>query len=86
MTAGEFVIAAVCALLPALMLGAFHVVTWPAIAAAIIVSALAAWWLRSLFVRRIGGYTGDCLGAVQQVSEVAIYLCVLAAAGHAALV
>jgi adenosylcobinamide-GDP ribazoletransferase len=30
-------------------------------------------------VRRIGGYTGDCLGAAQQVAEVLIYL-VLAAA------
>lgn len=26
------------------------------------------------FQRRIGGYTGDCLGAVQQVTEVVIYL------------
>jgi adenosylcobinamide-GDP ribazoletransferase len=26
------------------------------------------------FVRRIGGYTGDCLGAAQQVAELAFYL------------
>jgi adenosylcobinamide-GDP ribazoletransferase len=26
------------------------------------------------FVRRIGGYTGDCLGMAQQISELAIYL------------
>ncbi|MCF8185105.1 MAG: adenosylcobinamide-GDP ribazoletransferase, partial [Polynucleobacter sp.] len=26
------------------------------------------------FVRRIGGYTGDCLGATQQLSEVGFYL------------
>ena len=30
------------------------------------------------FKRRIGGYTGDCLGAIQQVTEVAFYLSVLA--------
>lgn len=30
------------------------------------------------FRRRIGGYTGDCLGAVQQVSELVIYLAILA--------
>jgi adenosylcobinamide-GDP ribazoletransferase len=85
MRAGEFVIATACALLPALALGAFDVLSWPAIGAAVAASAIVAWWLRGMFVRRIGGYTGDCLGAVQQVSEVAIYLCVLAAAGRPAL-
>jgi adenosylcobinamide-GDP ribazoletransferase len=39
---------------------------------------LSSVWLARLFVRRIGGYTGDCLGAVQQLSEVAFYLGVLA--------
>jgi adenosylcobinamide-GDP ribazoletransferase len=34
--------------------------------------------LRRVAERRLGGYTGDTLGAVQQVSEVAIYLGVLA--------
>lgn len=31
------------------------------------------------FARRLGGYTGDCLGATQQVAELAIYFGVLAA-------
>ena len=26
------------------------------------------------FVRRIGGYTGDCLGATQQAAELAFYV------------
>jgi cobalamin synthase len=30
------------------------------------------------FVKRIGGYTGDCLGATQQGAELAIYLGILA--------
>lgn len=34
--------------------------------------------MRSRFERRLGGYTGDCLGAVQQTSEVGLYLGVLA--------
>jgi len=34
--------------------------------------------MRSRFERRLGGYTGDCLGAVQQTSEIALYLGVLA--------
>jgi adenosylcobinamide-GDP ribazoletransferase len=34
--------------------------------------------MRSRFERRLGGYTGDCLGAVQQTSELGFYLGVLA--------
>ena len=52
--------------------------------AAIIAAALAALWLGRLFVRRLGGYTGDCLGAVQQLAEALIYVAVLATLGHGA--
>ena len=38
---------------------------------------LARWLLGRYFFRRIGGYTGDCLGAVQQLSEVVFYLSVV---------
>ncbi|MFC6672398.1 adenosylcobinamide-GDP ribazoletransferase [Marinobacterium aestuariivivens] len=31
-------------------------------------------YLVRLFRRRLGGYTGDCLGATQQISEIAVYL------------
>ena len=37
--------------------------------------------IRHHFERRLGGYTGDCLGAVQQCSELGFYLGVLAMAG-----
>ena len=37
-------------------------------------AVLSTWWLARLFVKRIGGYTGDCLGAVQQASEAMFYL------------
>ena len=33
---------------------------------------------RLLFERQLGGYTGDCLGAVQQLSEVGFYLGIVA--------
>lgn len=33
---------------------------------------------RLFFERKLGGYTGDCLGAVQQVSEIGFYLALLA--------
>ena len=35
---------------------------------------IATWAAGAWFVRRIGGYTGDCLGATQQVAEVVFYL------------
>lgn len=35
------------------------------------------WFLGAWFRRRIGGYTGDCLGAAQQVCELVFYLAVL---------
>ena len=36
------------------------------------------WYLGRYFVKWIGGYTGDCLGATQQLAEVLIYLFLLA--------
>ncbi|MDN3671032.1 adenosylcobinamide-GDP ribazoletransferase [Echinicola jeungdonensis] len=35
---------------------------------------IAKWWMGSWFKKWIGGYTGDCLGAVQQVVEIIFYL------------
>lgn len=79
MSAGEFAIGAACVALPALLIGLTGALTWMRICAALAASIAVAIWLGAKGQRRIGGYTGDCLGAVQQVSEVAIYLCVLAA-------
>ncbi len=39
---------------------------------------LIRWGLGRYFIHWIGGYTGDCLGAVQQVSEVIFYLSLVA--------
>lgn len=44
---------------------------------ALFISLLTAFVLGQYFKKRIGGYTGDCLGAVQQVTEVSFYLAVL---------
>jgi adenosylcobinamide-GDP ribazoletransferase len=35
---------------------------------------LARWWMGRWFVRWIGGYTGDCLGALQQVCDIVFLL------------
>ena len=40
---------------------------------AVLAAALATLWLARLFKSRIGGYTGDCLGATQQLAEIAFY-------------
>ena len=83
MSAGEFAIATATVLLPAaalLLNGALS-----AAACALLAASFAALWLARKFERRLGGYTGDCLGAVQQLSEVAIYLAVLATLGQGAL-
>jgi adenosylcobinamide-GDP ribazoletransferase len=49
---------------------------WPAlkIAQAALLAAAAAWWMARYTQRRIGGYTGDVLGATQQLCEVCFYL------------
>jgi len=81
----EFAIAAFTALQPAALLTLIGAVSLAVTGASLLAAALATIWLARLFQRRIGGYTGDCLGAVQQLAEVAIYLTVLASLGQGAL-
>jgi len=38
---------------------------------AVLVAVLSGW----LYVRKIGGVTGDCFGATNQLTEIAVYLC-----------
>ncbi|WP_313177984.1 adenosylcobinamide-GDP ribazoletransferase, partial [Massilia sp.] len=82
---GEFAIAAITALLPGAVLVATGLLAFAWLAACIAAAALAAVWLARKFQARLQGYTGDCLGAVQQLAEVAIYLVVVASLGHAAI-
>ena len=51
---------------------------WPQALAGCLLALLAAVWLAAKFRRWLGGYTGDCLGAVQQAAEIAFYLGLLA--------
>ena len=46
-------------------------------------SALAAAWMARWFAQRLQGFTGDCLGATQQVSEIGFYLGAALALGPA---
>jgi adenosylcobinamide-GDP ribazoletransferase len=79
MSTAEFAIATATAALPAILLAAGGWLPWTCVIAGLLAAGASALWLARKFVRRLGGYTGDCLCAVQQVSEVVIYLAVLAA-------
>lgn len=64
---GELAFAAVTALLPLLLLPPQQSIP------GVVLALLATGWLARMFKRQIGGYTGDCLGATQQLAEVAFY-------------
>ena len=44
----------------------------------VVILLFTRWCLKRWFTQQLGGYTGDCLGAAQQLSEVVIYLSLLA--------
>ena len=67
LSTGNFLIACIGGLLPFLLLP--HFFLWLLIPL-IIFQLLFSRYLK----HRIGGYTGDCLGASQQISEVIFYL------------
>lgn len=50
---------------------------WQFLAVAVVL-LLWRWYFSYRMTQRIGGYTGDCLGAAQQVAEVLIYLVLVA--------
>jgi adenosylcobinamide-GDP ribazoletransferase len=56
---------------------------WPVLAASTAAAALATLWCARWLRRRIGGFTGDTLGATQQITELAVLLAWLAARGTA---
>lgn len=65
--AGSLLFAFTSAGMPLLLLAPEQAL--PAVALAV----LATFWLAAKCRRWLGGYTGDCLGAVQQVAEIAFY-------------
>lgn len=66
-------VALACGLLPLALLA-----LRPAVLALIVTAAVTVLAAR-YFRRRLGGYTGDLLGAIQQASELACYLAILSA-------
>lgn len=79
----EFGIATGIMLLPIAVIGCLTSwIAWEGIVVGTLLAGIASFWLARLFQRRIDGYTGDCLGAVQQSAEVAFYLGVLTAIAY----
>jgi adenosylcobinamide-GDP ribazoletransferase len=67
----ELAVVTVIALLPLMLL--------PALCVLAIIPVLGVnWYLGRYFYRTIGGYTGDCLGASQQIAETVFYLSISA--------
>jgi adenosylcobinamide-GDP ribazoletransferase len=64
---GSVMIAIICAGVPFIFLNWYFLL-------AVLPVAVVAWQLAVYFKKWIGGYTGDCLGAIQQVSELMFYL------------
>ena len=71
MSTGNFIIALIFGLLPLIYFDNLFILL------SIPVLILLKLYLSRYFKKWIGGYTGDCLGAVQQLSEVTFYLMVL---------
>lgn len=67
----ELAFATVTALLPVLLLPVLCLL-------AVIPVLIVNWLLGRYFHRHIGGYTGDCLGASQQIAEAVFYLSISA--------
>ena len=74
MTTPEFAIAALGASLPAALLVLYGQLPWRAVLGGALAAALITFWLARKIAQRLGGYTGDCLGATQQLAETLIYL------------
>lgn len=64
----SFLVAILFALLPLIL------VDLPYFLLILLLPVILTLFFKKFFMAKISGYTGDCLGAIQQVSELAIYL------------
>jgi adenosylcobinamide-GDP ribazoletransferase len=71
MSTGELIFAVIFGLAPLALFANINVLL------ALLPLLLLRWYFSGYFKKWIGGYTGDCLGALQQISEVVFYLSLL---------
>jgi adenosylcobinamide-GDP ribazoletransferase len=74
-SAVNVIIAVVTGIMPTVLLAIFFQQWWGLLIP--VVLYLVKGYLANYFRRKIGGYTGDCLGATQQLIEVVYYLTVV---------
>jgi adenosylcobinamide-GDP ribazoletransferase len=74
-SAGEYAFAALCGALPTVLFA--QTLSWQTLLL-LAPLPLAHLYLGRFFQRWIGGYTGDCLGATQQIAEILFYLALVA--------
>jgi adenosylcobinamide-GDP ribazoletransferase len=55
---------------------------WQVAISGLMASLLAGGWFARKLQKRLGGYTGDCLGAMQQLTELAFYIGILVWVGY----
>jgi adenosylcobinamide-GDP ribazoletransferase len=73
LTRSELCIASISGLLPLLFL--FYTgQKLCSLVIALLLATVTTVWAASYFKKHIGGYTGDCLGATQQATEIAFYI------------
>lgn len=53
-------------------------INWKIVVGLVLISTMVLLLFRAYIMKRTGGYSGDVLGALQQLVEVAIYMVVLA--------
>lgn len=71
----QLLVAALFGLLPLALFALY--IGQPLVLMSTLPVVLVWWWFSRLLKRRLGGYTGDCLGAMQQITELAFYIGVL---------
>lgn len=86
--ASDLVVATLFGLLPLVLLGGYYSTLIVSVNHLLLLTlscllpVFFTWfWWRSKIKRWLGGYTGDCLGAMQQMTELAFYLGLLAYIG-----
>ncbi|CAN5918886.1 adenosylcobinamide-GDP ribazoletransferase [soil metagenome] len=71
---GGLAVAVGSVLLVALAIGLFDARWWPAIASSLLLALIGTLASGRWLMKRLGGYTGDTLGATQQVTELLVLL------------